>query len=354
MSDIENYDDYSELADLLPSGAEAAEAASTTSGPGFARTVYATSYFDKKMGERPKILARFLTDVPEWVSMDIHSFVPTKPRPENFDGKVWPEKMNAVCRRSLVKNLKDPTGPNIPWHQDCYICDHPYIDNFSKKPATPKSRTYSLILLREAVLDPDTGVRLGFKTVTREVAVMNADGKTPDIITVPALVICQFAWANFYQAIAEFAAVYGTVCDRDIHITRKNFDKDTEYLSIPDDPIAGLDARDPEYLAKFGIIVKDGRKTYQGYARHFNIFRIIGEQSSTDYYDRWFDPSKPWISRENPNQPKVVTPVHVKAEPGVDNDKMAIMFDRLKVQPYDQPASVSGASTAAGPINFDE
>lgn len=305
-------------------GAEEAEASSQ--GANFPKTHYL------QMKDKEIAILRFLTEPDEWVDADTHAMVPTKGKPADAAAEQkWPAVMGAVCRKTKM-------GDGKPLYNDCYICDN--MRDQKGNAYKRQGRTWALAVLREQVIGDGTpdlggaalrGKRVGFRNVMREQAILDEKGKpTGSIETVPALVVVNQAWKNFFSTLAGAAKVHGTLLDRDYWIVRSGDSTDTTYQITPLDPVPGFDVRDPEVAAQFGLVIdpsipSDGEfdpKTgewldrIQTWPAMYNLDDVVFGQSSDEFYGRFFDPTKTTSAKTNtqPSKPNTeATPERLSA-----------------------------------------
>lgn len=276
-------------------GAEAAREAFNNSQTGFDRLDFFSidgSPAAVAAGTNFAIL-RLLSDhvavdgVTPWITVDQHSMVPTKAKPADYEGN-WPKSMGAVCRNDKVFARK---------YGDCYIDTMPPPPG--RRSSKPSARTWAIAVLREEVIGDGSealggeaykGKVVGIRDKTKEVSVVDKDGNaTGETKTVKQYVKVNQGWKNFFAPLAGIAGRFHTVLDRDIYISREGTDaKTTVYNPISLDPIvfpaghkfAGktFDLRDAEQRAEFYPDMPDLRK-------------VIAEQASNEYYNRFFVPN---------------------------------------------------------------
>lgn len=233
-----------------------------------------------------------------WITVKQH-YAPTKPKPEYArEGATWPQKMYAVCRKDKVFTKK--------FGDNCHIC------NGGNKPS---ERTWALGIEREQVIED--GRIVGIRDKTREVLAFDAEGK-PIVIgdpnaekkeyqkkTVPAWVILNFGWKNFFNALSGQAAYYQTILGRDYVIKRTGEgNNDTNYTFIGLDPITitgewatslGVPEGTP-YDLGFTVAQAEGRGIPLSellYPDMPDLRKIVSERVSEDYYGRFFIPG--WV-----------------------------------------------------------
>lgn len=160
------------------------------------------------------------------IPVDVHRFIPTKPKPEDCKWTKWPEVMWGVCPRDKAFRLTDENDKPLDAYEDgfgeCYI-HTAYAGQkgkFGEDRGVPVVVSYGLAAVRKIVLDPVTNKPRGFADETFEFR--KADG---DIVTLPKLVIVAQKYGQFWGAVkaAQFMPPY-TMCDKDLKITRKDKD----------------------------------------------------------------------------------------------------------------------------------
>lgn len=221
------------------------------------------NYFNLKKDGETTVL-RFITDSPEWIWVRQHNMAPTKT--QGPDSKL-PKFMTAVCR-----NDKAFRG----MYESCYLCDNPPPDTFKKgELQKPKPRIWALAVEREIVTENgERGVTDVIETVK------DKDGKEYDRLKI---VIVNMPLYGFFSHIQGMYSVYGTICDRDIQITRSGTGKDTEYRIVAHDPT-------PDH--------KPGTESWELYTlslqdQGVNLDQIVAEKATDEFYGRMFDPN--WV-----------------------------------------------------------
>ncbi|GAA1978896.1 hypothetical protein [Kitasatospora viridis] len=233
-------------------------------------------YFGIEDGE--SIILRMLTDDPELIWVDQHSFVPTKAAPEGVDN--WPRSMTAVCRKDEA----------LASHFDgCYICDNKLRNNFGHL-ATPQIRAWAFAVERELVKGDGSealggpsklGVIVGIRDKTVQVEETGEDGQpTGAVHRFPKIIVINQPMKTFFAHFRQMYGLHKTVCDRDYKVSREGTGKDTAYQVSSLDPVPDL---------------KPGTPAWDRYlqtldTRSFNLAAIIGEKASDAYYARFFDP----------------------------------------------------------------
>lgn len=275
-------------------GAEAAQEA--TKGGAFART----EFF--KLEDGKTTVLRFLTDADEWIVVDQHQMVPTKPAPEGFSGN-WPERMGSICRN-------DPAFRGV--YDECYICDH-IVDG--KKVRKPSARSWALACLREEVVED--GKIVGLRDLTREVTLPEKDGQPEQTITEKAIVVVNMGYKNFFSVLQGFAGRYGTILDRDYWVKRSGAGTDTTYQIVPLDPIEidgkRFDLREPEFMAR--------------YETSLDIEEVVTERADDKFYARFFDPR---VTVSDDDEVKATGDSPPPPQSDIGPEKMAALAERVK------------------------
>jgi hypothetical protein len=253
-------------------GAATAEAASKSAAGGRA------AFLSIKSGER-KIL-RPLTDLDDIITIDVHMGVPTKPHPKNVKEDNWPAQMSAVCQNAAAfidhyEGAGDNPQEGEPVYEEgyghCYIHDHmqAVMGRFKTSVAVPKTQIWGLFAIREAIYVD--GKITGFRDVTEDFT--DKDGKTHKI---PKIVVASQSWSNFWGQFAASAFMTDTICDKDFGVERT----DNDYTVSP-----GRETPD----------LKPGTAAWKRYTdalelKGLSVEKVIMDQSSPEYYGRFFDP----------------------------------------------------------------
>lgn len=253
-------------------GAETAEAqAKAASGT-------RADFLSIKPGAQPVVL-RPLSDLDEIITIDVHMGVPTKKAPKNVKEDKWPGQMSAVCQNAVAFQLTDgdgsPTGEYEEGYGHCYIHEHmqDVLGKFKTSVAVPRVQSWGLFVLREAVRDSGSNKITGFRDVLEDFK--DKEGKAHKI---PKIVIASQSWSNFWAQFAAAAYMTDTICDRDFAVARE----DNDYTIQP------LPAKGPE--------LRPGIPAWQVYLdalalKGLSVEQVITDQSSAEYYGRFFDPS---------------------------------------------------------------
>lgn len=300
-------------------GGDAAEEAAKSGGT-FNRDVF----FSLEDGEA--VYVRFVTDEPDWISVDQYSFLPTKPQPAGWKGN-WPKNMSAVSR-------SDDAFAGM--FSDDYVKE--FMRDRDGKPYKPGSRTWAYVCLREAVVE--NGKIVGFRDKTREHS-YEKDGKTVTEV-IKDIRIANLGWKNFFAPIKGYAKHYGTLLDRDIYIKRKGSGQnDTTYETVPMDPTPSWDLRSPEIAAQ--------------YVPERPLEDVVVERASDDFYHRFFDHRFTVEIDEQGGQQVAPAaggaPVSQQAKPSNDADeaKLASLTERVMGYTTTPAAPAPAPAPAAAP-----
>lgn len=300
-------------------GGDAAEEAAK-SGGNFSRD----TFFALEDGEG--VYVRFVTDEPDWISVDQYSFLPTKPAPAGWKGN-WPKHMSAVSRSDEAF-----TG----MFADDYAKE--FMRDREGKPFKPSSRTWAYVCLREEV--KEDGRIVGFRDKTREIS-YEKDGKTVTEV-VKDIRIVNLGWKNFFAPIKGYAKHYGTLLDRDIYIKRKGSGQnDTTYETVPMDPTPSWDLRNPEVAAQY----KPERP----------LEEVVTERASDDYYRRFFD-HRFTVEIDDKGGERAAeapgAPVAQQTRPATDVDQSRVASLADRVMNYAAPATAPAEAAPGGLQNF--
>lgn len=251
--------------------------------------------------DKESIILRFLNDLVKhkgivpWLTVFQHNFVPTKPKPDEYEGDNYPSKLTTICRTDDFFN---------GMFKDCYVCDV-IVPNAEEKIARDirrKQRTWALAAVRELVLDENTGKRKGIKTAMKEVAKVDEKGKpTGETTEVPDIRIANLAYKNFFAPIWGAASLEETVLKNDFKITRSGSGMDdTEYKTpmFPEIPLADwkgepghvLDLRDQEMRDAYFPGIPDLR-------------RMLVDKATDEFLEKFFIPGKGNYSTDGPAAP---------------------------------------------------
>lgn len=270
--------------------------------------------------EGAPVCLRFLTEGDAWRTADQHALVPTRPKPDGYDGD-WPQKLPATCRRD--KNLKHLFA-------DCWICD-----NVPGKDGKATTRTWAVAVVRELVYE---GAKLvGVRTRTREEQVLDEDNKpTGDTREVPDIVIVNMGWKNFFFPLKGFYSLHGTLLDRDYLITRKGSGRDdTDYSIVSLDPIPGFDI--------------------STIPNPYNLDEIIWNRATDDYFHRWFDVRYPIPQRKRDADSSAEAgggaPVEQQAaRPSGDTNADAMAAIQARITGYTPGAAAAADAAPSGAL----
>jgi hypothetical protein len=258
-----------------------------------------------------RVILRFVTDAKRqpwmgdrmspftlpWITVKQHSFLATRPRPPFLAEKArWPEKMGGGCRKDKVFAAK--------FNNQCILCD---------RGDKPSARTWALAIEREQVFE--NGQMVGIRDKTREVFDHDAEGnpivlsednegkKTYKMKTVPAWIVVNQGWKNFFGPLDGTSSYFGGVLGRDWLIQRQGTKADdTSYSFIGLDPqrIEGDFAEAlgvaPGTNYDMGLVVQqqDGHAVPLMevlYPDMPDLRRLVADRVSDNYIGRYFDPN---------------------------------------------------------------
>jgi hypothetical protein len=300
---------------LRSRGAEAAEKANAASGNRFGKH----EFF--KLQEGGTIVLRFLTHHESWPSGQVHMGIPTKPAPTKTQ-KNWPQSMPAVCQNDKANFFDPDTKEWDDGYGACWIdanCKGKK-DQYGKDMAKTSLRCWAAALVIEEA-DDGSG-----KKVSRPAR--NAAGGL-------RILLVNQSWFGFFSQLNGIAQANGSVTDRDmwIKLNPKGNAAYAQYSIIPRDA-------DPERLP--------GTETWAGWMTALEeekldlpeLEALVLNQSSPDYYARFFDPDKTAEDDAAEDEEGGSTQADPAGEAGVDSgvsdgdlDAMeARMRDRLAKQ----------------------
>lgn len=249
-----------------------------------------------------------------WITVKQH-YAPTRPKPEwAREGQTWPAKMFAVCRKDKVFKKK--------FNDNCEVC------NAGTKAS---DRSWALGIEREQIIEG--GKVVGLRDKTREVfdrddngeaIVLSVEGdkKTYQMKIVPAWVVLNFGYKNFFNALSGQASYFGTILGRDYVIQRTGMENnDTNYTFIGLDPITiggewatslGVPEGTPYDMGHPVTTVDDGKGGQRSvplaellYPDMPDLRRIVADRTSEEYFGRWFIPGwnpKDYVPGQNAQQ----------------------------------------------------
>lgn len=236
-----------------------------------------TYTFEDTLKEGKPVLMRFLTDYTAWIAADTHQFIPTKDKPEEWEGN-WPKAMWGICSRDRMFRLRDASGKVLDEFEEgwgnCYI-HNAYAgkkDRFDNDMSVPAPQVYGLAALRDVEVDPATSEVIGIKDQMAEYR--TEDKKT---IQVPRIVVVSQKYINFWGALK--ASVFGpskTVCDKDYNVERIKNDYNISNVYQTPDHKPGTPS--------WGIY--DEALRVMG----FSLQDWLLERASEDWYKRWWIP----------------------------------------------------------------
>lgn len=339
------------------------------SSPRFGRGGAAAKEEAKKQGQFAKIrflslqdketvILRFVDDSEHWIYTRQHSFVPTKPAPEDATAdqkKNWPKHMGAVCRH-------DEAFKGI--YEDCYICDH--MEKEDGKPYTASLRLWARAVKRDEVLGTEEMVEQGLikqRQIGKRVGLIDAEveevetdeegnpkgkpTKRKDVILV------NMGMKNFFGALQGAYEIYGTVLDRDYAVTRDGSGTETDYAIVPLEPLRSV-CPDCDGSGKVNekacrecdgsgqtVFTLENEEIRKQYTSVVDMEKFIGDQASDDRYARFFDLTKKVKAKkatkakgkavDDDGDDDAADEIEEASPPsGVDPEQMAAMRERVK------------------------
>jgi hypothetical protein len=295
-------------------GAEEAEAAHEAA-KGAGRAQFIT------IADKETVIFRLLTEIDQWIDCEVHMGVPTKKAPEGFKGQ-WPQAMSAVCQNDVMfRTMKDgdspgrPTGAYEPGYGDCYIHEHmaDVMGKFGRPVSKTSPTVWALCVVREAVRNPETKKITGFQDKMEEWT----DDKGVKH-RIPVVRILSQRFGNFFGAIKQSAYIEERVCHRDFYAKRDGNDYEITGLTPTPDHEPGT----PSWKLYDQTLELTG----------FSLEKTIIEQSSPEYYARFFDPTKTAPDRSaNGGDSGKAPPTEDTAAPSEElpEDELAAFKDRI-------------------------
>ena len=241
-----------------------------------------------KLEDGEATVLRFLTDSQPvevdgvlrggWLPVLQHDPLPTRAKPEGVEN--WPAFMGAPCRYADIFGGQ---------YADCIVCDTKIGTPSGKGKVGPaKVKYWSVAAEREEYQDEATGQRR-YRDKLRHYTVK--DEKTGEDVekSERILYIVNLSNQNFYDKLAGFASIYGTLLDRDYYVKRTGAKLDTDYVVAPLDPIekdgVRFDVRVPEHMAKYlpAALEVGSAAASDGY-----LEPVISERSSDQFYNKFW------------------------------------------------------------------
>lgn len=225
------------------------------------------------------VYVRLISD--EVIPADTHSFIETKPKPDDCTWSNWPAKFWGICPQDVAFRLADEAG-NLTdrfedGYGDCYI-HKAYAGikdpKFDIPVAKPQQVSYGLGVVRKPQYDPVTKKAVGFADETFEFT-----DDTGTVHTIPKIVIVAMRYDRFWQSAKATAFLPPhTICDKDFAISRKGSKYTvTPYPGTPDlAPGTANWARYEKAVALTGI----------------NVVEYLSEHASRDHYAKFFIPGE--------------------------------------------------------------
>jgi hypothetical protein len=275
---------------------------------------------------------RFLTDADDWITVDMHSMVPTKTKPSWWpEGSKWPDKMGSVCRNDKAF---------AQMYDGCFICDY-IVDG--KKVRNASGRSWALACIREEVIED--GKRVGFRDGTRERTIPareakdGKDARPAETITEKNVVVVNQGYKNFFSILSGYAGRNGTILDRDFYIKREGSDQSTVYHIIAEDPysievegeVVQFDLRDERFKDR--------------YPHDIDLAEIVMSQADDEYYAKFFD-TRITVSDDG----KVETTGEAPPPPpdaDISKERLSALADRVKSMGATTPPAAEAQETPA-------
>lgn len=235
----------------------------------------------RTLKEDDRELFRPITECTRLITVGVHGFIPTKPKPADYTGK-WASTMWGICRRDLIFQLRDeqgnPTGEFEEGYGDCYVC-RTYSGvtggKYEKDMGAAVKKTFGVVAFCEPVIADGKPVGIRDKVVSGR----GADKKHYD--KVPHLGLFSQLYSNFWGLAA--ACIYThppRFTDRFYSVERVG--NDYTIGSIGQDPGCYDDEKCPEWER-----YRQALKIYG-----FDLQQYILDHASADHYARWFDPDR--------------------------------------------------------------
>lgn len=276
------------------------------------------------------IFVRFVTPRTDLVTLKVHRFMPTKPKPDECDWEKWPPAMWGVCQNDNAFRIRDGAGNLTPDFEEgygsCYLCTAfaGQLDKFKNDMSRPTSLTYGLAV--EVTPRVEGGVAVGFDEKTAE---FKAEDKT--VTLVPQFMIAAQRWSNFWHPVEATAFMPpNLITDKFFGISRK--DKDYTITPVAND--SNHEATAARYAEALTLI-------------EFSLDDYLLGTADPDYYAKWFIPGqtpKDGYKRKSADEDgeegseAAATPA-ATAGPQIDQSAMETFRNRL---------SGRGAQAAAG------
>lgn len=261
--------------------------------PKFNRGAQSAEAASKARSSRPDFLSmksgdvqylRPVTDLDDLIEIDVHMGVPTKEAPKGSKSDKWPQQMSAVCQNAgaWIDHYDGEGDSAVPVFEagygNCYVCLKMQDVKGKYGPISKtRSQVWGLFAVRQPIKKDGTPAGphdkiAGFRNVTEEVK--DKDGKT---VSVPKIVIASQSWSNFWGAFSAAAYMTGSICLMDFRVERTG---DADYNISPSTPT-------PDHAP--------GTESWEAYikaltVKDISVEKVLTEQSSPEYYGRFFDP----------------------------------------------------------------
>lgn len=301
-----------------------------SSGANLAVVRFVTDLDAPARDEKGNRLIRDAYEVP-WITVEMHSMVPTKPKPADLkDGVRWQKEMPFVCRKDKIFTRR--------FGGECWVCEKYGSKN------KPRPRTWALAIQREEVRD-EAGKLVGMRDQVKELGVSDPADPTKlldQTVVVPRFVKINYGWQNFFEAVQGFGKRYGTLLDRDYFIERRGMGpNDTNYHPQPYDKDPEHDLSNLDYLrATYPEFVEVEGQQVRTYP---DLRRIVADQCSDEYMERWFVETGPRSGGTSPAGPEAPSgPQPVQAGQGATSDALSALKDRVMSSQPSAPAGPGG------------
>lgn len=237
---------------------------------------------------------RFLTGLDDWLTVDSHIAVPTKPKPESWRAEAkWPTRMSAVCANDEYAfqgtSPDDPTKPDGVWVEgfgNCYIHANyaEVLDNYKHPYSNSRALTYALVILRE---------RNGKQMRDVEEEWSDAKGNKHNI---PAVRVIAQPWKSVFSAVHAAAVEDDMVTTKDFFIKKDGKEFNISGLSITTghhpkvtgNPILGDAPETPSWKRYADVLAMT----------EIDLWAYIQNKASDDWMKLWFWPGE-WDAKKD-------------------------------------------------------
>lgn len=217
---------------------------------------------------------RFMEESPDWRKVPTHRFFPTKPEPQDHEGK-WPLQMGGTCRNGRL-SARFPQG--------CAICTSGYQGEYKKGSVADDVR-YTFAIEREQYEDPDTK-RKKYRDKEVEVPAMDGEGNLieGETITLPSVVMVGETMYKMMSEVKATGEAFGSLRGRDMRLKLIKNPSGKKGLIVQTIPM------DPEPTIQPGT---DHWQIYQHAVKLWKpgglvLSREILYRASDDWWNQWF------------------------------------------------------------------